>query len=137
MRMPARRAVAVVAALALAAGLSGCSLAEDLVNQGIQEVTGGEGDVSFGSIPEDFPEAVPLPDGNVLLSGKPTADSWAVTILVADQAAGQAAADAVEAAGFTPLADGTTVYENDAYHVAVSWTDVEGGVGVAFVVSAR
>lgn len=134
----ARRRLLAVAGAVLAIGmLSGCSMAQDLVNQGIDEVTGGEGELSLGTVPDDFPAEVPLADGDVLLSAKPTADSWAVTIRVADDAAAQAAADAVEAAGFAPLVDGTTVYENDSYHVALSWTTVEGGVGVAYVVNTR
>jgi len=133
-----RRSLAAAGAvIATVVALTGCSLVQDLVNQGVDEVTGGQGDFSLGTVPEDFPEAVPLAEGDVLLSAKPTADSWAVTIRVADDAAAQAAADAVEEAGFTPLAEGTTVYENDTYHVALTWTAVEGGTGVAYVVNTR
>ena len=132
-----RRVVAAAAVAAVAAALTGCSLVQDLVNQGVDEVTGGQGDFSLGTVPEDFPAEVPLAEGDVILSAKPTPDSWAVTIRVADDAAAQAAADAVEEAGFTPLAEGTTVYENDTYHVALTWTAVEGGTGVAYVVNTR
>jgi len=132
-----RRLAAAATVVAAVVALTGCSLVQDLVNQGVDEVTGGQGDFSLGTVPEDFPEAVPLAEGDVILSAKPTPDSWAVTIRVADDAAAQAAADAVEDAGFTPITDGATVYENDTYHVALTWTAVDGGTGVAYVVNTR
>ena len=132
-----RRVLAVAGAALVVGALAGCSLVQDTVNQGIDQVTGGTGELSLGTVPDDFPQEVPLADGDVLLSAKPTADSWAVTIRVADDAAAQAAADAVVDAGFTASLEGTTVYENDSYRVALTWTAVEGGVGVAYVVTTR
>jgi len=132
-----RRIVAAAGAALVVGVLAGCAMVQDVVNQGIDDATGGQGEFSVGTVPEDFPQEVPLAEGDVLLSAKPTTDSWAVTIRVADDAAAQAAADAVEDAGFTPLVEGTTVYENDTYHVALTWTAVEGGAGVAYVVNTR
>ncbi len=139
-----RLAALAAASALLASCLAGCSLignpVEELVERGVEDTLGEGAEFGLGEVPTDFPGEVPLPEGEVVLGAKPTADSWMVTIRVPDEASARAAADAVEGAGFTPIAPGATIYRNDAYDVAVQWAQLDdgnGGYGVGFVVAAR
>jgi hypothetical protein len=69
--MPRRRlpaAIALATALMLAPALSGCGAIEGLIEQ----ASGGELDVSMGSLPSGWPDEVPVIDGDILIGGTTT-----------------------------------------------------------------
>ncbi|HEX6366425.1 MAG TPA: hypothetical protein VF000_09800 [Agromyces sp.] len=120
-----RLAIAVVIAGTCASLLTACNPV-DAVNQGVEEAiesaTGG--DVSVGELPEDFPDSVPLIEGDVSVGGAggtSGADGWfvVVTSTAADPVADAIAA--LEAAGFTRdqsiAGEGASLYTNDEYTV--------------------
>ena len=97
-----RRRLAALVGVAL---LSGCNPV-DSVRQGVEDAieSASGADVNLGSLPDDFPESVPLIEGQIGL-GAGGADSgdagWVVTVTSsAEDPLGDAAA-ALEAAGFT------------------------------------
>lgn len=107
--------------------LSGCSIAEGIIEQ----QTGGDVDLPGQSVPADFPSDVPLVDGTVTFGAAIGTDSqkaWNVTYTVpgADNPA-QGIADQLAAAGFTAqeLGGGVTTdggllnYSSDAWLVVV------------------
>lgn len=106
--MPALRirSLALVAVLVTAAiALSGCSIAEGI----IQQQTGVDVNLPGMAVPEDFPAEVPLTAGDVELAGvvgEGAARVWNVTIATAADAnpAATIAAE-LEAAGFTADVD--------------------------------
>ena len=96
------------------------------MNQGVEEAiesaTGG--DVSIGELPDDFPDSVPLIEGEISVGaggGTSGAEGWvvAVTSTAADPV-GDAIAE-LEAAGFTRdetiAGEGASLYANDEYTV--------------------
>ncbi|GAA1056716.1 hypothetical protein GCM10017608_20870 [Agromyces luteolus] len=99
------RAVAVVASLAAATLLSGCTgTVQDLVERGVEDTvedaTGGRVELS-GELPADFPASVPIIDGSIeLAGGAASSDGW-VVVLTSEAAdpLGDARAE-VEGAGF-------------------------------------
>jgi len=122
-----RIAIAVAIAGVTASLLTGCNPV-DLVNKGVEDAiesaTGG--DVSLGELPEDFPESIPVIEGDVAVGaggGSTGAEGWTVVITstAADPMADATAA--LEAAGFTddPAISsdggGAAVYSNDEYRV--------------------
>ena len=94
-------AALLAAALALVApALTGCGLIQNAVEQ----ATGGDVDFGGTSVPTDFPSEVPLIDGEVV-SGASAGNSdgkvWNVTIKVDDVSAFDDIKAQLEGAGFT------------------------------------
>ncbi|AYF98490.1 hypothetical protein [Protaetiibacter intestinalis] len=130
------RLAAALAALALTAGgLAGCSLIPNPVKDIVENGGGDSGnDNPLGSLPADWPSEVPVVDGTILVGLKTTDTAWGATILVADEAAAKQSTTLLESAGFTPLFEGSTSYENDRYTVVVQWGDTDDGYTIAYVV---
>ncbi|WP_400999515.1 hypothetical protein [Agromyces sp. GXQ0307] len=79
------RALALVASLATAALLAGCTgtvqeSVERSVEEAVEGATGGQVDLS-GELPTDFPTSVPIIDGDVeLAGGAADAEGWVVVL---------------------------------------------------------
>ena len=130
------RTAALVAALALSVGaLTGCSLIPNPVRDIAEQAEKAN---PLGSLPADWPDAVPVIDGDVIVGGSPTEGSWGATIRAADESALAEAVSLLEGAGFTAMFEGTGAYENDGYTVTVQGAALdEGGYGVAYLVVAK
>lgn len=95
MRM--RTPITVIAAAAIAIGLSGCfgnpveSLIESTVEEAVEGATGVEVDVdtdgSGVSIPADFPSDLPMPDGD-LISALSADGTFVLSFVITDENAG-------------------------------------------------
>ena len=131
---PLTAAIALATALLLAPALAGCSI-EDLVNQ----ATGGEVNLSIGSLPDGWPAEVPVIDGEIVGGG--TADSedgtpgWNALIKVDDESAFDEIAAQLEDAGFESVDAGqldggdnltSGAYQNGNYGVFVAVTGADG-----------
>ncbi|MCM3656167.1 hypothetical protein M3147_02765 [Agromyces mediolanus] len=139
-----RLGVLAATAVFAATALTGCfaNPVEDLVNQGIEgaveEATGG--DVSLGGeLPADFPDDVPLVDGEIVFAAGTAGEGWLVTMTSSSADPVADAVAALEAAGFAPDttlsgADaGAAVYANATYLVLVAGD----GENVAYTVTAK
>jgi hypothetical protein len=127
--------IAIATALVLAPPLSGCSNLEGIIEQ----ATGGEVDVSMGSLPDGWPAEVPVIEGQILFGGTADTDDgtpgWNVTIKVESETAFDAIAADLIGAGFESvdageLDGGDTItsgaFKNDNYGVLVAVTGSEG-----------
>jgi hypothetical protein len=144
--------IAATISVGLAVSLSGCfanpldqlteGLVEGLVEGGVEQlIEQGSGvDIDFGdgaALPSDWPAALPVPDGEILLSGSSEGTSTiAMNTTVAFAESGLA--DLVNS-GFTiaqeqSIGDGAKVYilENDSYTVSYAWAD-SSDEGVVFL----
>jgi hypothetical protein len=106
-RMPRVAAVALGAILLVGVPvLTGCSMIEGIIEQ----QTGGDVDLGGNTVPEDFPAAVPLADGEVVNGSKITGGGgetvWNVLMNVSDAAAPDSIAAQLEGAGFTSVGTG-------------------------------
>ncbi len=128
-----RAAIAVAIAGVCAALLTGCNPV-DLVQQGVEDAVEGAtgGDVSLGELPEDFPESVPVIEGDIAVGaggGSTGADGWVVVITSTAADPMAEAAAALEGAGFTeetavsggPM--GASAYSNAEYTVFLAGSD--------------
>ena len=100
-------ALLTVALALVAPALTGCGLIQDAVEQ----ATGGDVDFGGNSVPEDFPSEVPLIEGEVLSgasAGNAEGKVWNVTIKVDDASAFDEITAQFEAAGFEPSELGGT-----------------------------
>lgn len=136
MKTAARRtALALAAAILVAPALTGCT---GLIEGVIEQATDGQVDVSFGSLPDGWPEEVPVIDGEIIAGGGADDDSgnpgWNVTVTVDEGAFDEIKAQ-LEGAGFTQvdapdLDSSDTVssgaFSNDSYGVLVAVTGGEG-----------
>ena len=96
---PLTAAVALATVLVLAPVLAGCGSIEGLIEQ----ATGGEVNVSIGSLPDGWPDEVPVIDGDIIGGGVAETDDgqpvYNVTIKV-DEGAFDAIKSQLEDAGF-------------------------------------
>lgn len=138
MKKSPRRALtglAIASALVLAPMLSGCSVLEGLIEQ----ATGGEVDVSMGSLPDSWPAEVPVIDGDIIVGGTAEGDEgqpiWNVTVKVESEAVFDEIAAQLEGAGFESIDVGeldggdsitSGAFKNDTYGVFVAVTGTEG-----------
>jgi hypothetical protein len=119
---------AIVAALLMTPLLSACGGIEGMIG----EVTGGAIQPSVGELPNAWPEAVPVIDGEIVGGNKATdPENEESTLWTAIIGSGQdeattrsTVATSLEAAGFTGInAEGTPIealaYKNDTYTVLV------------------
>ncbi len=100
-------ALLAVSLALVAPALTGCGLIQDAVEQ----ATGGDVDFGGNSVPEDFPSEVPLIEGEVLSgasAGNADGKVWNVTIKVDDASAFDEITAQFEAAGFEPSELGGT-----------------------------
>ncbi|WP_156376795.1 hypothetical protein [Yonghaparkia sp. Root332] len=164
MRRTPRRIVAVALAGALALGASGCAtgtpidnIVEGLVDQGVEQITSGIDESVRGLVddvlggvelstdgepPSSFPREVPLV-GEVLGGGAgPEGSGWVVRTRVDDAGAFDAAAAALEGAGFAASGvssdadSGYGAFTSGAYRVDLSVaTDAQGEVTATYVVT--
>ena len=141
-------AIAIASALVLAPVLSGCGALEGIIEQ----ATGGDVNVSMGSLPDGWPAEVPVIDGQILIGGTADTESgapgWNVTIKVESEAAfadiatqltdaGFESVDAGELDGGDTITSGAFKNENYGVLVAVTGSDdnfvanytvIEGGL---------
>lgn len=138
MTISARRSLtglAIASALVLAPMLTGCGALEGIIEQ----ATGGEVDVSMGSLPEGWPADVPVTDGDVVVGGKTTDDNGAPIFNATIKVESDSVFADIEAqligAGFEKLEAGdvdggdsinTGFFKNDTYGVIVAVTGTEG-----------
>jgi hypothetical protein len=135
MKTTARIAIALAATLLIAPALSACSGLEGIIEQ----ATGGEVNVSMGSLPDGWPAEVPVIDGEILVGGTANSDDgtpgWNVTIKVENEAvfddisaqlvgAGFESIDAGELDGGENITSGA--FKNANYGVLVAVTGAEG-----------
>jgi len=135
MKSSARIAIALAATLLIAPALTGCGGLEGIIEQ----ATGGEVNVSIGSLPDGWPTEVPVIDGEIIAGGTAAADDgspgWNVTIKVDAATAFGEIKSQLEGAGFTQLdapdVDGSEevtsgAFKNDNYGVIVAVTGADG-----------
>ena len=128
-------AIALATALVLAPALTGCGGIEGLIEQ----ATGGEVNVSIGSLPDGWPTEVPVIDGDIIAGGTAANDSdnpgWNVTIKVENEAAFADIKAQLEGAGFESvdageLDGGDTIssgaFKNANYGVLVAVSGSDG-----------
>lgn len=135
-----RAAIAVAIAGVAAALLTGCNPTE-VLQQGVEDAVEGAtgGDVSLGELPDDFPESVPVIDGDVAVGAGGNSDAPGWTVVITSTAADPMAdaKAALEAAGFTDdeaiTSDGggAAVYSNGEYSVLL----VGQGKSVSYTVT--
>lgn len=129
MRHP-RLALSLAAVLLLAAApaLTACSL-----QTVVKDATGGNVDLGGNSVPSDFPQVVPLIDGEIVLGagvGTGSSKVWNVTVKVSGPEAYQDIQTQLTDAGFDgqfgvqgPNGGGTGTFSGNGYGVAVVVTD--------------
>jgi hypothetical protein len=103
-------ALLAVSLALVAPALTGCGVIQDAVEQ----ATGGDVDFGGNSVPEDFPSEVPLIDGEVLSgasAGNADGKIWNVTIKVEDASAFDEIKTQLEDAGFEASELGGTTGE--------------------------
>ena len=135
MKNSVRIAIALAATLLLAPTLTACGGVEGMIEQ----LSGGEIDVSIGSLPDGWPTEVPVIDGEIIGGGTAAGDDgspgWNATIKVASAAAFGEIKSQLEGAGFTQLdapdVDGSEevtsgAFKNDNYGVIVAVTGADG-----------
>ena len=139
LRLPA---AALLAALLLTApALAGCAPGLGDPGNGTAAGSGGsDTDVDGLSIPADFPDEIPLIDGEVLSGvslGSEGAKVWSVAIIVEDGSAFDEITRQLEEAGFVASGLGGTTelgstgtFSKDPYDVSVT---VSGGADVGWV----
>ncbi len=141
MKTTARRATAAIAislGLLLAPALTGCGVAEGLIEQ----ATGGAVDLGGAAVPDDFPSEVPLISGDIVyglgINGDNGDKAWNVTVKVDGVDAFEQISSDLEDAGFAAqttqsdesgaAAGGAFIGENYGVVVAVSGDDSAGWV---------
>lgn len=122
-----------VTVLAAAALLSGCATGSSS-SSASASASASASSSSTQELPANFPESVPLVDGDVVVARGDANDGWSATI-TPDTAGGFARAEsALEKAGFT-RADGATkthaTYMDDDYSVSISTP----GTSVSYLIS--
>ena len=138
MKISARRSVttiAIASALVLAPMLAGCGAVEGIIEQ----ATGGQVDVSMGSLPEGWPAEVPVTDGDIIVGGKTTDEGGAPVYNATIKVESEAVFADIEAqllgAGFEKVEAGdvdggdsisTGFFKNATYGVVVAVTGTEG-----------
>lgn len=132
---PLTTVIALAAALALAPALTGCGALEGIIEQ----ATGGEVNVSIGSLPDGWPAEVPVIDGEIIGGGVANTDDgspgWNVTIKVDDEGAFDDIASQLTDAGFESVDAGeldggnnltSGLFKNATYGVIVAVTGADG-----------
>ncbi len=135
-------ALLISTALLVAPALSGCSALEGI----IEKVTGGDVNVSVGSLPDGWPTDVPVIEGDILGGATTKADDgtpiWNVTIKgdsdSADTVATQltdAGFAAVDLPGDVGSGDFAQAFKNDTYGVLVTVAGSEDNWVVNYTVA--
>jgi len=118
--------------------LGGCSMIEGAVS----EATGGDVDVSIGSLPDSWPAGIPVTEGDIIGGGTAESDgkpAWNLTVKTTANAFDAISAQLTDA-GFTAVDTGPLegtdnvsggAFNNDAYSVLVGVS----GDGDAWVVN--
>ncbi len=132
---PLTTVIALATAIVLAPALTGCGGLEGIIEQ----ATGGEVNVSIGSLPDGWPAEVPVIDGEIIGGGTANTDDgtpgWNVTIKVDDEGAFDDIASQLTDAGFEPVDAGeldggdnltSGLFKNDTYGVIVAVTGADG-----------
>lgn len=138
MKISARKSVSTIAiasVLVFAPMLSGCGAIEGIIEQ----ASGGEVDVSMGSLPEGWPTEVPVTDGDIIVGGKTTDEGGAPVYNATIKVASDSVFADIEAqllgAGFEKVEAGdvdggdsisTGFFKNATYGVVVAVTGTEG-----------
>lgn len=136
---------AIVLALAITPALSGCF--GNPIEQIVEGATGGDVSLPGQGIPDDFPQDVPLYDGEVTFGlgvGNGDGKAWNVTVRVPGLDAADQIKSQLEGAGFAQneagvggaTEDGATlIYGNDKYTVLVVITKDDTGFVANYTVS--
>ena len=140
--------LAIVLALAITPALAGCF--GNPIEQIVEGATGGDVSLPGQSVPDDFPDDVPLIDGEVtfgLAVGDADAKAWNVMVKVGGPEAAETIKAELEDAGFTAneagiggtSADGATLlYDSDAYNVlVVIGSDSDNGYVANYTVTGK
>lgn len=140
--------LAIVLALAITPALSGCF--GNPIEQIVEGATGGDVSLPGAGVPEDFPNDVPLIDGEVIFGigiGDDKARGWNVTVKVSGVDAADTIKQQLEGAGFTAsdaslggvTEDGATlIYENGTYTVLVVVSkDSDNGFVASYTVAQQ
>ena len=116
----------LLALLLLVPLLSGCGMIEGAISQ----ATGGDVDVSIGSLPDGWPTEVPVTEGDIIGGGSAETDGepvWNVTVKTSTNVFDAISAQ-LTSAGFTAVDTGPLegtdnvsggAFTNDAYSVLV------------------
>jgi hypothetical protein len=130
---------AAALSLGLVVSLSGCfanpleQLTEGLVEGGVEQlIEQGSGvDINFGdgaALPSDWPAELPVPDGEIILSG--SSEGTSTLAMNTTVALAQSGLDDLLDSGFTIVQEqavggGTQLYilENDSYSISYAWAD--------------
>lgn len=143
MKRTTSTAAAIGLSLATALTLSACanpldSLIENVVGGGVENLIegqlGDDIDINFGDgagLPSSWPAEVPVPEGEILLSG--SSEGISTVSITTTAAAIENTIRDLQDAGYTitqesNVAAGTSVYilENDTYSVSLGWVGEEG-----------
>ena len=126
--------VAILLALAIAPALSGCSVVESVV----EGVTGGDVQIGGTSIPEGFPDEVPVVDGDIINGSSITKNGetvYNVVVKIADTSVFDTIKTELSDAGFEPqegydMAENngtiTGLFNNGTWSVLVAVTTQDG-----------
>lgn len=147
-----RTSIIVALAAGLTLTLSGCfanpleqlteGLVGGLVEGGVEQLLeqGSDLDINFGdgaALPSDWPAGLPVPDGEILLSG--SSEGTSTIAMNTTLALAESGLTALLDAGFTitqeqAIGDGAKVYilESDQYSVSYAWGD-GGDEGLVFL----
>lgn len=136
----ASAASAALLSVGLLAGCAGNPL-DDLVSQGVEDAvegaTGAEVNLS-GELPADFPESVPIIDGEIELTGGSAGQGWVVVLTssaadpIGDAKAALQGAGFTEQTGVSGQAAAGVVYSNGEHVVVLAGE----GTTVSYAVSA-
>lgn len=137
-------ALATTLSVGLVVSLSGCfanpldGLVEGLVEDGVQQIIEDQTglDIDFGggaALPSDWPASLPVPDGEILISG--SAEGTSTIAMNTTLAHAENGLTKLLDAGFTitqeqAIGEGAKVYilENDTLSVSYAWGDSDDGV---------
>jgi len=136
--------VALVLALAATPALAGCS-GENPIGGIVEQATGGNVSLGGTEIPEGFPSAVPLHDGEVqfgIAAGEGDSRGYNVTIMTGAQSPLDAIEAAFADAGFESQVQasgadgvGTVIFSSDAWNVAVIVASTDDGYTANYTVA--
>ncbi|PZF60159.1 hypothetical protein DEI92_07225 [Curtobacterium sp. MCBD17_034] len=131
-----RFVVGAATALAAAALLAGCSSSTSAGSSGSASASSASGSSSSSKLPANFPKAVPVVKGDVIVARGNASDGWSATVSPKGGKGFAQAGQALASAGFTKQGGGTATqatYTSDRYTVSISTP----GSSVTYIISTR
>lgn len=153
MRTHTKNFTTVTATVALAVGatfsLSGCfgnpleKLAQGGANEIVENVTGGDVDMSGQSMPKDFPSQISVPDGKIIFGTSTNVDDtrgWMLNMVVKDPSVFAAVQNQLKSSGFDEIAatDGATamgIYQGNGYGIVLNLAEDDGEYTISYIVT--